>query len=359
MYVFAEGLYDDVFSFSWVLALDFFHDVVFDDRYVWKFDFCLCAHGNSPRIRGGSGLSSFYTLCYALYMNKEEIEGKIKELEVEMVAPDFWNDKARAQSIIKEIADLKVAKEGGGKYDRGDAIMTILSGAGGDDAEDFSRILLEMYFKYITKKGWSYKILHQNENDHGGFRNVTIEIEGKNVYGTLKNESGVHRLVRISPFNAKDLRHTSFSLVEVIPKFEKAGDQEIPESEMRFEYSRSSGPGGQNVNKRETAVRVVHIPTNLSAHADGERSQGQNKEKALQILRGKIYKALESERIAKEKGMYISKTTSIEWGNQIRSYVTHPYKMVKDHRTDVEVRDVDAVFGGDLDEFIEAEKDVI
>ena len=199
-------------------------------------------------------------------------------------------------------------------------------------------------------------MIHENKNDHGGYRNITIEIQGKNVYGTLKNESGVHRLVRISPFNAKQLRHTSFSLVEVIPKFEKTGEIDIPETDIRVELSKSGGPGGQNVNKRETAVRVVHIPSNLSAHVTSERSQGQNKEKAMVILTGKIYKRMEEERVAKEKGMYISKSTQIEWGNQIRSYVMHPYKMVKDHRTNVETSKIDAVLGGDIDGFIVAEK---
>ncbi len=286
----------------------------------------------------------------------QEIDKKIAEYEAAMTDPNFWNDKNQAQKIIKELTDLKAAKEGQGKYDRGDAIVTIFSGAGGDDAEDFSSILLSMYIKFVHKKGWGVRVLHENKNDHGGYRNVTIEIEGKNAYGTLKNESGVHRLVRISPFNAKKMRHTSFSLVEVIPKFEKVTDLEIPESELRVEFARSSGPGGQNVNKRETAVRVVHIPTNIAVHADGERSQAQNREKAMQILRGKIFKALEDDRVKKEGEMYISKTTSIEWGNQIRSYVFHPYKMVKDHRTDVETSNVDAVLDGDIEVFIEAEK---
>ena len=145
-------------------------------------------------------------------------------------------------------------------------------------------------------------------------------------------------------------------MVEVIKKFEKTGEIVIPETDLRFELSRAGGPGGQNVNKRETAVRVVHIPTNLSAHVTSERSQAQNKEKAIAILTGKLYKRMEEERIAKEKGMYISKTTQIEWGNQIRSYVLHPYKMVKDHRTDTETSKVDAVLNGEIDEFIEAEK---
>ncbi len=298
-------------------------------------------------------------------ISNNEIDKKIQELEAEMSSADFWLDKDKAQAIIREIQNLKDEKEGGGKYDKGSAVMTIFSGAGGDDAEDFSRILLEMYMKYIEKKGWSFKTLHKNTNDHGGYRNITIEIdlpagrqEAKGPYGTLKNESGVHRLVRISPFSAKDLRHTSFSMVEVIPEFETPDELKIPPEEIRVETSKSSGPGGQNVNKRETAVRVVHIPTNLAVHVETERSQAQNKEKALMMLSAKLYKLRDEERKAKEKGMYISKTTQIEWGNQIRSYVLHPYKMVKDHRTNVETSQIEKVLNGDLDEFIEAEKEL-
>jgi peptide chain release factor 2 len=287
---------------------------------------------------------------------KEEIQEKINKLEEEMSSADFWNNKDVAQLKIKELQSLKDELGGVGKYDKGGAVMTIFSGAGGDDAEDFSRILLEMYLKLFEKRGWSYSIIHKNENDHGGYRNITLDIEGKNVYGTLKNESGVHRLVRVSPFNANAKRHTSFSMVEVIPKFDRPDEVKIPPEDIRVELSRSSGPGGQNVNKRETAVRLVHIPTNLAVHVETERSQAQNKEKALRMLEAKLYKLQEEERQAKEKGMYISKTTQIEWGNQIRSYVLHPYKMVKDHRTEVEVRDVDKVLNGGLDEFLEAEK---
>jgi len=296
---------------------------------------------------------------------KEKKENRVREIETAMNAADFWADKAKAQALIKELQELKIEAEGGGKYDSGGAVMTIFSGAGGDDSEDFSAMLFGMYRKFIEQRGWLLSIIHQNQNDHGGFRNLTFEISGKNtpdgragIYGTLKNESGVHRLVRISPFNAQQKRHTSFSMVEVIPKFERTSEIEIPENEIEVTFARSSGPGGQNVNKRETAVRVVHLPTKLAVHAETERSQAQNKEKAITILKGKLYKLCEDERKAKEKGMYISKTTAIEWGNQIRSYVLHPYKMVKDHRTGVETAQVDKVLAGELDEFIEAERNL-
>ena len=291
--------------------------------------------------------------------DKEKIEERLRQLEEVMARSDFWNDKDLAQETIKEFGELKEKLAGVGKYDKGNAIMTIFSGAGGDDAEDFSNMLFQMYVKYFARAGYEYRLIHENKNDHGGYRNITIEILGKNAYGTLKNESGVHRLVRISPFNAKKLRHTSFSMVEVIPDFEKIDEIDLPEQDIRIEFSKSSGPGGQNVNKRETAVRVVHLPTNMSVHVESERSQERNREKDLQILKGKLLKRLDDERKVAESGMYISKTTDVEWGNQIRSYVTHPYKMVKDHRTGAETSDVDAVLErGDLDRFIEAERNL-
>ena len=304
-------------------------------------------------------------------MKKEDIEIKIAEIEAAMQQADFWLDRVKAQATVKELQELKEELANPGvndpalRYDKGDAVMTIFSGAGGDDAEDFSAILYRMYQKLAAKRGWNWEVLHANDNNHGGYRNITVEIRGgkgagKGGYGTLKNESGVHRLVRISPFNAKQLRHTSFSLVEVIPKFERGGghgkndgsDIEIPDKDLEISIAKSGGPGGQNVNKRETAVRIVHIPTKLSVHVTSERSQAQNKEKALDILRGKLFKLREDERIAREKGMYVSKTTSIDWGNQIRSYVTHPYKMVKDHRTNVETSRVDDVFNGEIEIFL-------
>src|SRR3989344_1331223 len=288
-----------------------------------------------------------------------DIEKQIKKLEEDLAHPLFWNDKIKAQAVLKELRELRINQASVRKYDKGSAILTIISGAGGDDAEDFSAMLLSMYMKYIDKKRWEIVFIHENKNDHSGYRNITIEISGKNVYGTLKNESGVHRLVRISPFDSKKLRHTSFSLVEVLPKFSKFEEKDIfilPES-LKIEFSRSSGPGGQNVNKRETAVRIVHIPTNIAVHASTERSQEQNREQAMAILRAKIFKKAQEETKSTEESMKM-KNTEIEWGNQIRSYVLHPYKMVKDHRTGAETAKVDDVLAGDLDLFIEAEGDL-
>ncbi|MFA5936932.1 MAG: peptide chain release factor-like protein [Candidatus Paceibacterota bacterium] len=300
-------------------------------------------------------------------MENYEIEKEIEALESETQKVDFWNDKNKAQAILKKIAELKDKLDGVQKYDKGNAIVTIISGAGGDDAEDFSRMLLDMYLKYADRKGWKIFFIHEHKNDDGGYRNVSFEVINPSTnsgrsgpYGTLRNESGVHRLVRISPFNAKKLRHTSFSLVEVLPKFSKLEEKDflIPPSDLKIEYSRSSGPGGQNVNKRETAVRLVHIPTGISVHASGERSQEQNRERAMSILLAKIFKKAQEEQKTMEEIYSKNFNTEIEWGSQIRSYVLHPYKMVKDHRTNAETANVDEVLKGDLDLFIEAEKNL-
>jgi peptide chain release factor 2 len=286
-----------------------------------------------------------------------DIDTEIANLESLMNEVTFWNDKEKAQDVIKKIKELKDKKEGVEVLDKGGAILTLLAGAGGDDSEDFARMLFEMYDAYFSRVGFSYSFLHENKNDHGGFRNLTLEVSGKNVYGTLKHESGVHRLVRISPFNAQAKRHTSFAMVEVLPVIPAASRTPFSPDEIRVETSKAGGPGGQNVNKRETAVRVIHIPTNIAVHVATERQQEQNKQKALEVLQSKLFALEEEKRKAEVEGRQISKTTEIEWGNQIRSYVLHPYKMVKDHRTEYETSDVEGVLEkGNLEGFIEAEK---
>jgi len=286
-------------------------------------------------------------------MKKPEIQARITEIETAMIQVDFWSDKDKAQAMISELQEMKDALEGVGKFDRGGAIVSILAGAGGADAEDFAYILLRMYTRYFEKKNWPYMILSENKNDNGGYRSIMLEVEAKNVYGTLKGEAGVHRLVRMSPFNSKGLRHTSFAMVEIMPKI-KHKEFEVSDDDLHVEFTRSGGPGGQNVNKRETAVRIVHTPTKISAFVDSERSQLQNREKAMEILLAKLYNRKEAEDKAEDEGYALSKSTEIEWGSQMRSYVFHPYQMIKDHKTDTEVRSIDAVLEGDLEPFITA-----
>ncbi len=297
----------------------------------------------------------------------DDISKRIAEIEKEMSKPDFWKNKDNAQTLVKELSGLKEQQKGGAsvenKYDKGDAVLTLFAGAGGDDAEDWAGILFRMYQKFAEKKSWPIKILHEHEGTSGGrlpagrqgIKNITFEVQGKHAYGTLKGEAGVHRLVRVSPFSARKLRHTSFSLLEVLPKFVEVREVEINEADLAVNFARSSGPGGQNVNKRETAVRITHIPTGITVHVESERSQSQNKERALELLRSKLYHYKKIEREKERETLRGGKKIEAEWGHQIRSYVFHPYKMVKDHRTEVETSNVEAVLNGELEKFIEAE----
>lgn len=322
---------------------------------------------------------------------------RIAELEKELQSPTVWKNPQRAGQISKELSDLqdelafwqdfqrkldsylalddtrllektseiKQFKKSfdkehlkiflAGKYDRGNALLYIYAGAGGVDAQDWASMLLKMYQKYCQANGFGWVLLDQSSGEQSGTKHAAAEITGRFAYGKLKGESGVHRLVRISPFSAKSLRHTSFVLVDILPEIEDA-KIEIETKDLRIDTYRSSGPGGQNVNKLETAVRITHTPTGLSVAVQSERSQAQNKAKALTLLKSRLAQQLEEKKVAEVSQLRAdTKEAEIEWGNQIRSYVLHPYKLVKDHRTGVETAQVEKILDGELDEFIEAE----
>jgi len=257
--------------------------------------------------------------------------------------------------LEKKIKNLEILVCFTGRYDKNDAILNIHSGAGGVDAQDWARTLLKMYEKFADRRGWGWKVLDESRGEQEGIKSASLEISGKYVYGYLKKESGVHRLVRISPFSAKGLRHTSFALIEVLPEMESGGEIKIDEKDLRIETFKSSGPGGQHMQKTESAIRITHVPSGATASVQSERSQLQNRQKAMRILESRLIQKMEESKVKKLSGLKPELASGIEWGNQIRSYVMNPYKMVKDHRTGVQTIDIEGVFEGELDSFIEAE----
>ncbi len=324
---------------------------------------------------------------------------ELEELKKESEDPDLWQDQEHAQRVMKKLSSLKDEVEGwqnlqqrvrdalelaqledeslggeleretaalekeldkrefnamlSGQYDRGDALLAIHAGAGGTDSQDWAAMLQRMYLRWTENHGYETEILDMTEGEEAGIKSVTIAVNGPYAFGYLRSEKGVHRLVRLSPFDAAHRRHTSFVLVEVLPQVEDETEVEINPNDLRIDTYRSAGAGGQNVQKNDTAIRITHIPTGIVVTCQNERSQTQNRENAMRVLRARLLEMKQEEQeeqMAELRGEY----TKAEWGSQIRSYVLHPYQMVKDHRTNYEVGNTQAVLDGDIDEFIEA-----
>ncbi|HVZ12360.1 MAG TPA: peptide chain release factor 2 [Patescibacteria group bacterium] len=320
-----------------------------------------------------------------ILIGKLDIEAKktqIREIEAESMRPDFWKDTQAATRKMKLMAllqkevddaaklqeyidsnsttgletllrDMEMYLYLAGPYDKNNALVTIHAGQGGADAMDWAAMLKRMYLRFFDRKGWSYEIVDETQGEEAGIKSSTISVDGQFVYGYMKGEQGTHRLVRLSPFNSDNLRHTSFALVEVLPDIETT-DTEIKEDDLEWDFYRASSHGGQNVQKVSSAVRLKHKPTGIVVTCQTERFQGQNREYALKLLKAKLW-ALEQQKAAEQekelKGVY----KPASWGNQIRSYVLHPYQMVKDLRTRAETSNTEAVLDGEIDIFIDAE----
>ncbi|MFH1142485.1 MAG: peptide chain release factor 2 [Candidatus Uhrbacteria bacterium] len=332
-------------------------------------------------------------------LDLDTVKTQLASLEVDMSAPDFWSDQDRAkrigkqaadlrdeldrwQGFLKEINDLLELAESGddtmhddvtlslddlitrfakmefatlfsGEHDKNDAILTFHAGSGGTEAQDWAEMLMRMIFRFCEKKNFETQILFESRGSETGIKSATIRVSGRYAYGYLKSENGVHRLVRISPFDAEKMRHTSFAMIEVLPELDETTEFEIDPKEIRIDTYCASGHGGQGVNTTYSAVRIVHEPTKTTVTCQNERSQMQNKETAMKILKSKLHQLKMQEEAEKRQEMR-GEYQSPEWGNQIRSYVLHPYHMVKDHRTEFETQDTDAVLDGELEEFMEA-----
>ena len=256
-------------------------------------------------------------------------------------------------SFIEEFETLKISTLLSGEYDHNNAILTLHAGAGGTEACDWTSMLFRMYSRWAEKHGYSTEVLDFLDGEEAGIKTITIQINGENAYGYLKSEKGVHRLVRISPFNANGKRQTSFSSCDVMPESEEDLDVEINEDDLRIDTYRSSGAGGQHVNKTSSAIRITHLPTGIVVQCQNERSQFQNKDKAMQMLKAKLYMLKQQENMEKISGIR-GEISENGFGSQIRSYVMQPYKLVKDHRTNMEIANVDSVMDGNIDPFINA-----
>ena len=258
-----------------------------------------------------------------------------------------------ARQLRKEVEQREFELLLSGPYDRRDAIVTVYAGAGGIDSQDWAEMLLRMYIRWAERRGFKTEVLDVSHGEEAGIKSATLEVSGPYAYGYLKAEKGVHRLVRLSPFDGAHRRHTSFASVEVMPEVEDTVEVQIDPEDIRMDVFRATGPGGQNVNKTSCAVRLTHIPTGIVASCQNERSQVQNRETAMKILTARLLE-MERLKLEQEKAELRGEHVEAEWGNQIRSYVLHPYNMVKDHRTNVETSNTEAVLNGEIDEFIDS-----